>query len=444
MKRLLAFLLILLLACPLSALAEKRSSLPEALLVEYKTAERTEGKNKDRFISKDQIKTAQPAVDAEINGLADQFDAAMSAEMKGCANPKRNSRLDIHIVYSISGERCVSFLVLARESYKRVQQRSPFETRTYDMSTGEQLALTRFFAPDSSAWAVLSQRVYDQLKAFFPKEEAEESALRALSDPEALKTAPFTLGPVTLSFHFEARALYPEHASLLRVSIPYADVREMMTDFGRRETDNSMYKMVALTFDDGPAYAPSATLLNHLRRAGAKATFFLVGDRINEYKDIVLRENDEGHSLQSHHYKHTDTTKSTPARIQAYTQRFYDALTGLTGSAPSMLRPPYGLDKPFAQAKVNLPIIQWDVDTKDWTGKSAAAVLSVVRNETKDGSIILMHDIKEKTPESARAVLEWLKERGYLCVSVEELALQYGQELLPNHVYYSIQPDNAN
>lgn len=93
---------------------------------------------------------------------------------------------------------------------------------------------------------------------------------------------------------------------------------------------------------------------------------------------------------------------------------------------------------------MNLPIIQWDVDTKDWTGKSAAAVLSVVRNETKDGSIILMHDIKEKTPESARAVLEWLKERGYLCVSVEELALQYGQELLPNHVYYSIPPDNAN
>ena len=84
-------------------------------------------------------------------------------------------------------------------------------------------------------------------------EVGEESALRALSDPEALKTAPFTLGPVTLSFHFEARALYPEHASLLRVSIPYADVREMMTDFGRRETDNSMYKMVALTFDDGPS-----------------------------------------------------------------------------------------------------------------------------------------------------------------------------------------------
>ena len=166
-----------------------------------------------------------------------------------------------------------------------------------------------------------------------------------------------------------------------------------------------------------------------------------MGERIPEYEDIVLRENDENHSLQSHHYRHTDTTKSTPSRILTYTQRFYDTLTGLTGTSPWMLRPPYGLSDPFVQAKVNLPIIEWDVDTKDWTGKSSGAVLSVVRDETKDGSIILMHDIKEKTPESAKVTLEWLKKNGFLCVTVEDLFIHYGQPLRPNHVYYSVKPN---
>ena len=107
-----------------------------------------------------------------------------------------------------------------------------------------------------------------------------------------------------------------------------------------------------------------------------------------------------------------------------------------------MLRPPYGLDEPFREAKVNLPIIQWDVDTKDWTGKTTAAVMSVVRNETRDGSIILMHDIQEKTPESAKQVAKWLKENGFICVTVEDLFLHFRQEMRPNAVYYSVKPND--
>ena len=108
------------------------------------------------------------------------------------------------------------------------------------------------------------------------------------------------------------------------------------------------------------------------------------------------------------------------------------------GTAPWVLRPPYGISDPFIQAKVNLPLIEWDVDTKDWTNKSASAVLSVVKNETKDGSIILMHDIKENTPDSAKQVMACLKSNGFLCVTIEELFIQNGQPFLPNRVYFSI------
>ena len=440
MKRLAALLLVLALL-PAAAFAEKAASLPAAFRVEYKVMERLEGKSKDHFISKEHVTTAQPQVDTEINALVDDYDALREPEMKTCSNPKRNSRLDIHVIHSVTGDRVVSFLVLARESYKRKQVQSPFTTRTYDMSTGQRLYLADLFPDDSEAWGVIAEAVREGLTNYFPQLETDEEKLSALVSRDALENAEFMLGPVSLSLHYEASVLYEGKPSLMRVVIPYAKLRGMMTDFAERQTDNSNYKMVALTFDDGPSYGTSATLLNNLRHTGTQATFFLVGDRIDEYADIVLREHDENHSLQSHHYKHTDTTKSNNARIQKYTQQFYDTVTKLYGLAPIMLRPPYGLDEPFIKAKVNLPIVQWDVDTKDWTGKAKGAVMSVVRSETKDGSIILMHDIKEKTPDSAKAVAEWLHENGFLCVTVEELFAQYGQEMLPNHNYYSVKTD---
>jgi len=437
MKRFIALMLTLCMLLPVAAGAEKLTKLPDEFSISYKTLERMIHNNRS-FISKEHVTTSQPAVDAIINAAVDAFDEDMGPKLPKYDNPRRNSRLDIHVVHSFSGSSIMSFLVLARESHKRVQQQSPFQCFTFDMSTGEQVTLLDLFPADSAAWDVLAEAVYTQLDAYFPHLETDEEILRSLCTREALENTPFTMGPVSLMLHFEARTLYSKQPSLMRVRIPYNDLRSMMTEFGQQQTDNSMYRMVALTFDDGPSYSETAKLLNNLRHYGAVSTFFLVGDRISEYKDIVLRENDENHSLQSHHFKHTDTTKSTPARIQSYTKQFYDTLSKLTGTTPLMLRPPYGLDEPFREAKVNLPIIQWDVDTKDWTGKSSNGVLSVVKSDTKDGSIILMHDIKEKTPESAKLVAEWLRNNGYVCVTVEDLFEHFGVEMVPNRVYYSM------
>ena len=217
----------------------------------------------------------------------------------------------------------------------------------------------------------------------------------------------------------------------------------MMTEYGQRQTDNSNYKMVALTFDDGPAHTTTATLLNNLRHNGAQATFFIVGDRIEEHAYIVLRENDENHSIQSHHFKHTDTSKSTIGRIQSYTEKMYKAMTETFGLGPLMLRAPYGIFDYFIKAKVNLPLIEWDVDTKDWTGKSSAAVLNVVTKVVKEGSIILMHDLKDHTPESGRLAAEWLYSNGYMCVTVEDLFMNYGQEMVPNKIYYRVKTETS-
>lgn len=444
MKRFFVCLLALALLLPGMGRAEKASAFPAFFQVKYKVEERKF--NSDRcFVSKEHVTTALSQVDEEINALVDGFDDAMAGQMtpdKG-KNPKRNSRLDIHVVNTRSGESALSFLVLARETYQRRQKQSPIAGRVYDMATGQKITLNDLFPEDSEAWAVLADAVREQLNAYFPAQTADTEALNALCTREALLETPFMLGPVCLSLHYEARTLYPKQGSLMRVTVPYSALKGMMTEYGRKQTDNSNYKMVALTFDDGPAHTTTATLLNNLRHNGAQATFFIVGDRIEEHAYIVLRENDENHSIQSHHFKHTDTSKSTIGRIQSYTEKMYKAMTETFGLGPLMLRAPYGIFDYFIKAKVNLPLIEWDVDTKDWTGKSSAAVLNVVKKEVKEGSIILMHDIKDHTPESGRLAAEWLYNNGYMCVTVEDLFMNYGQEMVPNKIYYRVKTDGA-
>ena len=444
MKRFFVCLLTLALLLPGMGRAEKASSFPAFFQVKYQVKERKF--NSDRcFVSKEYVTTALSQVDEEINALVDGFDDALAGQMtpdKG-KNPKRNSRLDIHVVNTRSGESALSFLVLARETYQRKQKQSPIAGRVYDMATGQKITLNDLFPEDSEAWTVLSDAVREQLNAYFPAQDADPEALSALCSREALLETPFMLGPVCLSLHYEAKALYPKQGSLMRVTVPYSALKGMMTEYGQKQTDNSNYKMVALTFDDGPAHTTTATLLNNLRHNGAQATFFIVGDRIEEHAYIVLRENDENHSIQSHHYKHTDTSKSTVGRIQSYTEKMYKAMTETFGLGPLMLRAPYGIFDYFIKAKVNLPLIEWDVDTKDWTGKSSAAVLNVVKKEVKEGSIILMHDIKDHTPESGRLAAEWLYDNGYMCVTVEDLFMNYGQEMVPNKIYYRVKTDGA-
>ncbi len=441
MKRVLALCLVLL-ALPASGLGEKADRFPDCFRVTYSVSEKEINSHRS-FVSKDIISTVQPKVDEEINGLADQFEAELSDALTPDAgkNPRRNSRLDIHVVNTRSGESAVSFLVLARESYYRKQKQSPIAGRVYDMATGQRITLDDLFDEDSEAWDVLAETVWEELSAYFPQTEAAPEVLSVLCTREALRETPFMLGPVSLSLHYQASVLYPDQPTLMRVTVPYNALRGMMTEYGARQTDNSNYKMAALTFDDGPAYSTTAALLNNLRQAGAQATFFLVGERIPEFTDIVMRENDENHSLQSHHYKHSDTSKSTIPRIQAYTEKMYNIMTQTFGLSPWMLRAPYGIFDYFIKAKVNLPLIEWDVDTKDWTGKSSAAVMSVVKSETKDGSIILMHDIKDHTPESGRQAAEWLYDHGYMCVTVEELFIHFQKQMIPNKIYYRVDPD---
>ncbi len=156
---------------------------------------------------------------------------------------------------------------------------------------------------------------------------------------------------------------------------------------------------VALTFDDGPSSAYTGKVLDMLKKYDAKATFFLVGNRItSKTAPFVKRMADEGHEIgyhtMSHRYLFNMSTKEMTADLQRF-QAIVKSATG--GKVATVYRAPGGGITDDALKTLPIPHILWSIDTRDWETRNTAKVRDAVLRGLKDGAIILVHDIHGTT-----------------------------------------------
>ncbi|MFD1927186.1 polysaccharide deacetylase family protein [Sporosarcina siberiensis] len=187
-----------------------------------------------------------------------------------------------------------------------------------------------------------------------------------------------------------------------------------------KSTDTGV-KQVALTFDDGPDPKVTTQILETLDKYKAKATFFMLGSRVEYYPEIAKKVTDAGHELGNHTWNHPDLTKSSIQKVQSEINRTSSIIESVTGVKATAFRPPYGAVNKTVRAQTALPVYLWDVDTLDWKHRNANQLLASVQNKTKNGSIILMHDIHQSTADGLDAVLSYLQSEGFEFVSVSEL-----------------------
>lgn len=433
MKRLIAMLLCLLLALPAAAGAE---TLQDCHRVEV-TRQDTTQKNKS-VIRLWTLDTALDSVDAELSALTAEYVERLGPTLQKAQNTtSKNSRLEVEIRYSRTGLTWMSFLVQARTTYHRDLIGQEITSRTYDMTTGERILLTDVFPEGSEAWALLRTAVEETVKAYFPEETPDAEALAALITDEGLRGLDFTLHGMSLVLHIPASQVYPAHQSLIEVALYYPQIRPYMTEKAQIETDNlTYYKTVALTFDDGPDRTNTTKTLNSLLEVGARATFFVVGNRVADYADLVQREHDEGHAVASHNWSHGDVSKMSGSAIRGMKAKVDKALYPVIGITARYDRVPYGLYPDMIDAKAGWPLIQWSVDTYDWRGRSTNTIMKNVKKQFTDGDIVLMHDIKDLTPTTAKVMAEWLKENGYILLTVDELFAKDGVVLEEDVVYF--------
>lgn len=187
-------------------------------------------------------------------------------------------------------------------------------------------------------------------------------------------------------------------------------------------------KLVALTYDDGPS-THTDRLLDCLEANGAKATFFVVGEQAERFPEAVQREDSMGMEIGSHTYNHPYMSKLDAAGLQETLSKNEEVLTSIIGHGTEILRPTGGALSDLIRANTNSPLIIWDVDTLDWKTKNVDSIVSEIRSQVKDGSIILMHDLYETTVAASEIIIPELIAQGYRLVTVSELAELRGVDL---------------
>lgn len=182
-------------------------------------------------------------------------------------------------------------------------------------------------------------------------------------------------------------------------------------------------KHVALTFDDGPHPTNTLEILQLLDEYNAKATFFMLGNRVDFYPDIAKMIAEKGHELGNHTWSHKNLTSLGLEEIKEEVQATNEVIQNATGKQPTVFRPPYGAFNDLVREAIGIPPALWTIDTLDWKSHDPNEVLSIVKENVKDGSVILMHDIHKSTVEAVELVLKFLDEEGYEFVTVSEINL---------------------
>jgi len=183
---------------------------------------------------------------------------------------------------------------------------------------------------------------------------------------------------------------------------------------------------VALTFDDGPSPEVTVRVLDILRQKDAKATFFVVGSRVERYPELACRAIAEGHVVANHTYSHPALfCFLSPRRLREEIERTQDVIHGIAGVRPRHFRSPVGLRHPLLKAaleRADLELVLWRLRTYDTWPTTRDELRRRILERVRPGAIVLLHDrpahgtaaMVEVLPD----VIDALRDRGYELVTV--------------------------
>ncbi|KEO80220.1 MULTISPECIES: polysaccharide deacetylase family protein [Paenibacillus] len=188
-------------------------------------------------------------------------------------------------------------------------------------------------------------------------------------------------------------------------------------------------KLIALTFDDGPDGSNTPAILDLLKEYDAKATFFVVGSRVEKLPHLVKREREEGHEVGNHTFLHSSFQYISRNKALSELDQAQASIVQATGAGTHLFRPPGGsytdsLVKLSKEKGLKIILWSWHQDTLDWRKPGVHRIANKVLRNVRNGDIVLMHDYVYKstqTVEALKIILPELKKRGFTFVTVSEL-----------------------
>jgi peptidoglycan/xylan/chitin deacetylase (PgdA/CDA1 family) len=185
-------------------------------------------------------------------------------------------------------------------------------------------------------------------------------------------------------------------------------------------------KVIALTFDDGPWPDTTVQVLNILKENNVKGTFFVVGQNVKNYPDMVRRVIADGHAIGNHtwhHWYHYMNPKAAAYEVDNTTDLIYQT----TGVKTNLFRPPGGIMHNGVAAYARnrkYAIIMWSSDSLDYARPSVPRLINNVFGHAKPGGIVLLHDgggNRAQTVQALPEIISKFRQQGYSFVTIPEL-----------------------
>lgn len=191
-------------------------------------------------------------------------------------------------------------------------------------------------------------------------------------------------------------------------------------------------KKVSISFDAAWGNEQTDTLLKILDEKEVKTTFFLVGEWVDKYPESVKKIAEKGHDVENHSDTHAHLPQLSDDGIKKELIDCNEKIEKLTGKCPTLFRPPYGdynNNVVSVTNSIDMYCVQWDIDSLDWKDPTPQQMVERIKNNLKNGSIILMHNGAKNTPEALPLIIDAIKEEGYTIVPISQL--------LPKGEYYT-------
>jgi peptidoglycan/xylan/chitin deacetylase (PgdA/CDA1 family) len=188
-------------------------------------------------------------------------------------------------------------------------------------------------------------------------------------------------------------------------------------------------KIVALTFDDGPHPIYTPQILDILDQYQAKATFFMIGNRMEQYPDIVRDVSARGHLIANHTYTHPYNLRTlSPEKLKWEVDQCQQNMQTIAGQNTYLFRPPRGILNQeiikIVQDK-GYTIVLWGICTFNRKAPTPEMMANRVIKQAHPGQIVLLHDgrtdFRWKDVVATRLIVENLSRQGYRFVTLEEL-----------------------
>lgn len=183
-------------------------------------------------------------------------------------------------------------------------------------------------------------------------------------------------------------------------------------------------KLIALTFDDGPSNLNTNRILDVLEKYNARATFFIIGKRIENHTEVIARAISLNCEIGNHTWGHSDFTKYSKSALVDSLKKVDEAVETNFNYKIRLFRPPYAAinkDVEAASAQMGYTMVLWSGSSHDWSVLDVDKTYKNCFHCAADGAIVLFHDIYNTTADAIELIVPELIEQGYQLVTVSEL-----------------------